>query len=39
VGIGAAVFLAVAALLKMEELRTLMGLVLRRKPTLVEKTA
>lgn len=35
VGVGAAVFLLVATLLKMDELRTLVALVLRRKPALV----
>lgn len=39
VAVGAGVFLAVAILLKMDELRTLLALVLRRKPALVEKTA
>lgn len=39
VAVGVGVFLAVATLLKMEELRTLLALVLRRKPALVEKTA
>ncbi|MBI5666576.1 MAG: murein biosynthesis integral membrane protein MurJ [Chloroflexi bacterium] len=39
VSVGAGVFLAVATLLKMDELRTLLALVLRRQPALVEKTA